>query len=65
MNIIFVLTNSVDPDEMPHYAAFHQGLHYLLKYPFKGFSGLNKPPDDSALFKMYFLISNQNICCGF
>ena len=22
-------TNSVDPDEMHHYAAFHQGLHCL------------------------------------
>ena len=25
------LTNSDDPDEMPHYAAFHQGLHCLLR----------------------------------
>ena len=24
------LANSVDPDEMPHNAAFHQGLHCLL-----------------------------------
>ena len=24
------LANSVDPDEMPHNAAFHHGLHYLL-----------------------------------
>ena len=24
------LANSVDPNEMPHYAAFHQDLHYLL-----------------------------------
>ena len=33
----FALTNSVDPDEMPHYAAFHLGLHCLPKYPFRGF----------------------------
>ena len=26
------LANSEDPDEMLHYAAFHQGLHCLLKY---------------------------------
>ena len=28
---------SVEPDEMPHHAAFHQGLHCLLKSPFRGF----------------------------
>ena len=27
------LANSDDPDEMPHHAAFHQGLHYLLRQP--------------------------------
>ena len=30
--IVFVLANSVDPDEMLHYAAFHLGLHYLPRY---------------------------------
>ena len=30
--IIFALANSVDPDEMSHYVAFHLGLHYLPKY---------------------------------
>ena len=25
------MANSEDPDEMPHNAAFHQGLHCLLK----------------------------------
>ena len=39
--INFVIANSADPDEMPLFAAFHQGLHCLLKYPFKGF-GLKK-----------------------
>ena len=27
--IVFVLANSVDPDEMPHSKAFHLGLHCL------------------------------------
>ena len=31
--LFFTFTNSVDPDEMPHYGAFHLGLHCLKKYP--------------------------------
>ena len=34
--IIFTFTNSIDPDEMQHYAAFHLGLHCLQKYSFRG-----------------------------
>ena len=37
LTIDFVLANNADPDEMLHYAAFHLGLHCLLKYPFWGF----------------------------
>ena len=37
LKIDFVLVNSADPDEMPHYVAFHLGLHCLSKYPFRGF----------------------------
>ena len=32
--IVVVLENSVDPDEMPHYAAFQLGLHCLPKSTF-------------------------------
>ena len=32
--IIFALANSVDPYELMHYAAFHNGLHCLSKYTF-------------------------------
>ena len=32
-----VLANSADPDEMPHYAAFHLGLPCLPKYLFWGY----------------------------
>ena len=28
----FIFTNSVDPDEMLHYATFHQDIHCLSKY---------------------------------
>ena len=37
LKIVLAFTNSVDPDEMQHFAAFHLGLHCLQKYPFKGF----------------------------
>ena len=37
LKIVLVLANSVDPDEMQHYAAFHPGLHCLQKYPFRCF----------------------------
>ena len=30
-----ILANSADPDEMQYYAAFHLGLHCLLKYTFR------------------------------
>ena len=32
LKIVFVLANSTDPDEMPHFAAFYLGLHCLPKY---------------------------------
>ena len=34
LKIFFTFTNSVDPDEMQHHAAFHLGLH-CLKYSFR------------------------------
>ena len=34
LKFFLVLANSVDPDEMPHYAAFHLGLYCLTKYAF-------------------------------
>ena len=35
--IDFVTANNADPDEMSQSVAFHLGLHYLQKYPFRGF----------------------------
>ena len=34
LDIVFILANSADPDDMPHYAAFCLGLHCLSKYLF-------------------------------
>ena len=35
LKIVFVIANSVDPDEMPHYSAFHLGHHSLPKNTFR------------------------------
>ena len=35
--IVLILVNRTDTDEVQDYAAFHLGLHYLPKYPFRGF----------------------------
>ena len=43
LKINFVLANGADPDEMPHYAAFHQGLHLLGFLVFKGL--INSQPN--------------------
>ena len=37
LKVFFSFNNIVDHDEMPHYAAFHLGLHCLQKYSFRGF----------------------------
>ena len=41
LKIEYVIANSTDPDEMPHNAAFHLGLHCLQKYPFRDFKRVN------------------------
>ena len=50
LKISFTLSNGGDPDEMPHYVAFHLGLHCQSKYfilytkdtsVYKGFLGVN------------------------
>ena len=37
LTVVLIFANSAEPGEMPHYTAFHLGLHYLPKYPFAGF----------------------------
>ena len=36
LEIVITFTNSVDPDEMQHYAAFHMGHYCFRKYSFRG-----------------------------
>ena len=40
--IDLVLSNSADPDEMPHYVAFHLSLHCLRKSTRLGVSSLQR-----------------------
>ena len=44
IDFVLRLANSAGPDEVPHYVAFHMGLHCLLKYPL-GVSGLQRVND--------------------
>ena len=37
LKIVLITTKSIDLDEMPHFVAFHLGLHFLLKYQFMAF----------------------------
>ena len=37
LKIVLTTAKSVDTDEMPHFVAFHLGLHCLPKYLFRGF----------------------------
>ena len=37
LKVVLILVSSAGSDEMQHHAAFHLGLHYLPKYPFRGF----------------------------
>ena len=37
LKVVLMLANSEDTDEMQLYAAFHLGLHFIPKYPFRGF----------------------------
>ena len=34
---VFIAANSVVPDEMSYFSAFHLGHHFLSKYPFRDF----------------------------
>ena len=51
LKIVFTIANIVDPDEMPHIAAFHLGLHCLQRTHL-GVSSLKrvKPKLDLTLF---------------
>ena len=44
LKIDFVLANNADPDEIPHYAAFHLGLHFLPKRTFRGLRSFSDYP---------------------
>ena len=49
MKFVIIFTNSAEPDEMPHNAAFHTVLHCLQKYLFAG-TVLPAKSDSDAVF---------------
>ena len=51
LKIFFTFSNSLDPDEMQHYTAFHQGLHCLQKNLLRSFPNTKgKVLEQSLLF---------------
>ena len=61
MVILFILANSVDPDEMPPYAAFHLVLHCLPKYLFTSIKELTVKVTFLFLPLLHYMfIVNQN-----
>ena len=55
----FTFTNSVDPDQMQHYAAFHLGLHCLQKYSFRGFR-MQRVKKTEVLISAFVFIFSEN-----
>ena len=49
---LIILSNSVDPDEMSHFAAFHLGLHCLPEYQ------VNKERNKPIIVNTEFLLLN-------
>ena len=48
-----LIASSVYPDEMPHFVAFHQSFHSLLKYAFMGnYHTMGKDCIEDFLFMM-------------
>ena len=35
LKVVIVLANSEDPDDMPHNASSHQGIHCLIRFTFR------------------------------
>ena len=62
------LANSEDPDEMQQNAAFHQGLHCLLRLKQSSGTEIHRNLEKSTLgplkYTMGSLILNVSICMG-
>ena len=65
LKISSTLINSVDADEIQHYASFHLSLHSLQEYSFRGFpntKGIKNPyPDCFKRLLHKFKCTSENI----
>ena len=63
-----MLANSEDPEEMQHYAAFHQGLHCLLKLKQPSGTEIHHYLETSTCDPLKYRMSNPilivSICMG-
>ena len=67
IRIVFTLTNSVDPDEMLHYATFHLGLHCQSTYlGVLNIQMVNRVNSQISLVRAFILTGNKRPClCTF
>ena len=58
LKIAFILSNSADHNKIPHYAAFHLGVHCVPKYIF---TGIQNEKGDKIQTTNYGIASNYEI----
>ena len=62
------MANSVDPDEMQHYAAFHQGLHCLLRLKQPSGTEIHHDLENSTCAPLKYTMDNPilivSMCMG-
>ena len=63
LKIVFVQAVSVDPDEMPHYAALQLGLHSFSKYTFWSYQFTKvKYANRHKYLQEYKMLFAQSLC---
>ena len=55
------LANSEDPDEMQHHAAFHQGLHCLLRLKQSSGTDIHHNIENTTCYPLKYTMGSPNV----